>query len=159
MNRLNVPFLLMFVVTLAVCSVVASAQTEGKTNLPTVTPVLATQIPTVEATEETPQGDAENGAVLFSTFQPAAGIACATCHRIDSDDRLVGPGLLHVGERAATRREGYTAAEYIRESILTPGAYVVPDYPDIMPKNFSKVFTPDQIDDLVAFLLTLSEND
>ena len=45
-------------------------------------------------------GDSVNGGRLFSTFQPAAGIACSTCHRIDSQERLVGPGLLNV-ERLA----------------------------------------------------------
>lgn len=151
MNRVNSPFIALFVIVMALCGMVASAQ-----NTERVTPPPAVKVVTPAAVEETLPGDAEAGEVLFTTFQPAAGIACSTCHRIDTDERLIGPGLLHVGERAITRIEDYTAADYIRESILEPGAYIVEGYPDIMPKNFSAAFTEDEINDLTAFLLTLA---
>ena len=54
------------------------------------------------------------------------------------------------------------AAGYIRESILEPNAYLVPgpsyrqaDGQSVMPKDLGKMLTPAQLDDLVAFLLTL----
>ena len=61
--------------------------------------------------------DAEHGAELFETFQPDAGFACSTCHFNDSENRLIGPGLLNIGTRAATRVEGLTDVEYIFTSM------------------------------------------
>ena len=81
---------------------------------PTVTPAPPTEAaaqPTIgQSTTATPTqaaaaltGDPANGQVLFNELQPEAGFACATCHRIDSEERLVGPGLLNISERATTR--------------------------------------------------------
>ncbi len=99
--------------------------------------------------------DPASGKQLFNTFQPAAGIACSTCHRVDSEERLVGPGLLNVGQRAATRVPGLSAVEYLHQSIVSPGAYVVEGYAGLMPKNWGQVFSENQINDLIAYLLTL----
>lgn len=100
--------------------------------------------------------DAENGAVLFETFQPDAGFACSTCHNDDSEDRLIGPGLLNVPTRAETRVEGQTALEYIFTSITNPGAFVVPDFPDgLMPVNWAEIYSEDEIYDIIAYLMTL----
>ncbi len=144
---------------------------------PTRTPVVPTVVPTATATAtETPiateaateaastedaadgalPGDPVEGEHLFHTFQPEAGMACTTCHRTDSDERLVGPGLKTVGIRAQTRVPGMSASQYIHTSIVNPSAYVVDGFPDIMPKNWGKVFTEAQLDDLVAYLVSLS---
>jgi hypothetical protein len=101
-------------------------------------------------------GDAVNGEILFNTFQPDAGFACATCHRADSEDRLIGPGLLNIGKRAADRVEGQGALEYIRTSIINPGAYVVETFPDgLMPQNWAEIYAKVEINDIIAYLLTL----
>lgn len=128
-----------------------------------------TQIPTIESTS-TPvpleeldafarviaSHDAENGAILFQTFQPEAGFACSTCHRSDSEDRLIGPGLLNVGTRAETRVTGQPALEYIYTSMTSPSEYVVPEYPDeLMPANWAEIYSEDEIYDIIAYLLTL----
>lgn len=136
---------------------------------PTETPVptdapTATPIPTDVPTQTAPQtagtsiviGDAERGKALFNEFRPEVNFACATCHYQDREDQLVGPGLLNVGVRAETRVPGQTAAEYIHNSILTPSAFVVPNFPDqLMPQIYSQVFTEEQISDIIAYLLTL----
>ena len=44
-----------------------------------------------------------------------------------------------------------TLADYIHESILSPGAYVVPGYPNSMP-SFAGQLNEQQVADLVAFL-------
>lgn len=100
-------------------------------------------------------GDPVHGEKLFKTFNPKAGIACVSCHLVNKDDRLVGPGLKTVGARAGTRVAGLTAAQYIRQSIVEPTAYVVDGYQPIMPKTFGKAFTEAELNDLVAYLLTL----
>lgn len=49
-------------------------------------------------------------------------------------------------------------ATYIRLSILSPNAYVVPGFlASLMPQSYGQVFTPEEINDLVAYVLTLSE--
>ncbi len=122
-----------------------------------VTPAATISIVSTEAVDM-PPGDPAEGDRLFHTFQPAAGIQCSTCHRTDSDDRLVGPGLKSVGIRAQTRVPGQSAWEYLHTSIVDPSAYVVADYPNLMPKNWGKVFTEAQIDDLIAYLFSLSQS-
>lgn len=100
--------------------------------------------------------DAENGKVLFNTFQPDAGFGCSTCHHADSEARLIGPGLLNIGNRAEARVEGQTALDYIYTSIISPSEFVVPDYPDgLMPANWAEIYSEDEIYDIMAYLLTL----
>jgi len=100
--------------------------------------------------------DADNGSVLFQTFQPDAGFGCSTCHRSDSEDRLIGPGLLNVGTRAETRVQGQSALEYIYISITSPSEFVVPEFPDgLMPPNWTDIYSEDEIYDIIAYLLTL----
>jgi hypothetical protein len=46
--------------------------------------------------------------------------------------------------------------EYIRTSIVNPGAYVVKTFSDgLMPQNWAEIYSEDEIDDLIAYLLTL----
>ena len=56
---------------------------------------------------------------------------CTTCHGIGRAGR--GPDLAGVGARAASRKPGMKAAAYLVESLLTPSAFVVPGFPNIMP--------------------------
>jgi mono/diheme cytochrome c family protein len=58
---------------------------------------------------------------------------CTTCHAIGRPGGR-GPDLAGVGARAATRKPGTTASKYLVESLLAPGAFLVPNFPDIMPK-------------------------
>lgn len=100
--------------------------------------------------------DSEHGSELFETFQADAGFACSTCHRADSEDRLIGPGLLNVGSRADSRVDGQLALDYIYTSIMNPSAFVVPDYPDgLMPANWAEIYTEEELYDIIAYLLTL----
>lgn len=136
-------------VAIAVTALPVTEATPTATSLPPV----PTDSP-VSANVSLP-GDPAEGDKLFHTVQPAAGMACSTCHNTDTEKRLIGPGLLNVGTRAASRVEGLSAIDYIHTSIVKPSAYVVDGYPDIMPKNWGTVFSEDQINDLMAYLLTL----
>lgn len=100
-------------------------------------------------------GDPARGQQLFDTLQPDASVTCATCHHTDTEEPLVGPGLLNVGERAENRVSNRAAAQYLYDSITNPSAYVVDGYPNIMPTNWGKVFSDDELDDLIAYLMTL----
>lgn len=131
---------------LAACGSIAKPISEIEVSNMLPSPVTATPVVS---------GDPVKGAELFSTFQPVAGIACSTCHRVDSEERLVGPGLLHISTRAGQRIAGESAPDYVRMSILEPSTYVVEDYPDVMPKNWGKVFSEDELNDLIAYMMTL----
>lgn len=103
-----------------------------------------------------PDSDAQNGEVLFNTYQPGAGFQCATCHSATSEARLVGPGLWNVAKRAAARDQN--PIEYLYTSIANPGSFVVEGYPDhLMPQTWDEIYTEQQIYDLVAYLLSLQD--
>lgn len=100
--------------------------------------------------------DAMNGAMLFGTFQDAANYSCSNCHLSDSEKENLGPGLLNIKDRAASRVEGMTAAEYIYQSIVDSKAYTVEGFdPELMPQNWAEIYSDLEIFDIVAYLMTL----
>ena len=84
---------------------------------------------------------------------------CTDCHEISGISAGGDcPPLDGIATRAGERIQGYTAEEYILESILFPAAYKVEVEKDIrMPPTFDEELTESQINDLVSFLLTLVE--
>jgi len=132
---------------------------------PTATPVPPTEVPTetpipptatTEAAAQTVSGDPANGEALFNEMRAEVNFACVTCHYPNQEAQLIGPGLLNIATRAETRVAGETAYEYLHQSIVDPGAYVVEGYPDgLMPRTYAEVFSEEQINDLIAYLFTL----
>jgi len=57
---------------------------------------------------------------------------CEICHRIGQKGTRA-PDLAGIGARAGKTKPGYTAKQYIIESLLHPDAYIVEGYPNIMP--------------------------
>ncbi len=112
-----------------------------------------------------PSGDAASGEQLYNqlTLGRTDAPGCTTCHSTAADEVRVGPSHAGLASRAEQRINSpdYTgsatsAEEYLRESILEPNAYVVPGFaPDVMFQRYHAALTPGQIDDLVAYLLTL----
>jgi len=105
------------------------------------------------------QGDA-----LF--HQTASG--CFACHSTAPGVNLVGPTMAGLGARTQEKLDdpAYTGAarsveDYIRESIRKPSAYLVPgaNYSSngisLMPAHFETALEPEQVDALVAYLMTL----
>ncbi len=82
---------------------------------------------------------------------------CTACHTITGvSTGTIGPVLDGLASRAGTLVSGLSAEEYIRQSILTPSSYVVEGFQDnVMPLNFGETFSEAQLNDLIAFLLTL----
>jgi mono/diheme cytochrome c family protein len=58
---------------------------------------------------------------------------CTTCHTVGGPGGR-GPDLAGVGGRAGTRKPGTPAKAYLVESLINPAAFIVPNYPNIMPK-------------------------
>lgn len=121
-------------------------------------------LPGVSGTEEATD-PVQRGKALFN----GAG-ACAACHSIAPGLTLVGPSLDGVATRASERiaSTGYhgsapDAEAYLRESILEPSAFTVPDSPifaapngqSLMPADYGQRLAPQQVNDLVAYLSTL----
>ncbi len=84
--------------------------------------------------------------------------ACVTCHVLDPQSSGLGPSLLGIYQTAGTRVPGLTAADYIRESIVNPNAFIASGYSaNYMYQNYGAVLHPDQVEALVAYVLTLPE--
>lgn len=82
-------------------------------------------------------------------------VACFACHAIEGRGGKRAPDLAGIGTRAATRRPAVSAEEYIREHIRQGSQYgTVQGYPPIMPR-FADRLPASQIEDLVAYLLSL----
>ncbi len=165
-------------------------------------------------------GDPERGEELFNTPIEGLGLTCAGCHRADSTDMLVGPGLLQTAalghdhatghdtpaedaeatpeattepmanadgdhedasdghgdanndneDASADHDDGATTlseeeleamaaerVEYIYTAIVDPNAFVAEGMPaNVMPQNFGEVLTEQDINDLVAYIVSLS---
>lgn len=104
------------------------------------------------------------GETLFRTATPA----CIACHSIAPGVDMAGPSLAGISARAerllgtpeytgkATDVEGF-----IHESIVDPSAFIEPgpmysaDGVSFMPSTYAETLTPEQVDQLVAYLSTL----
>jgi cytochrome c oxidase subunit 2 len=86
-----------------------------------------------------------------------AELGCVTCHRTDSQGR--GPNLQGVFGKPVQLEDGriLTVDEnYIRESILDPGAKVVKGFKPVMP-TFQGLVSEEQLNALVAFVKSQSQ--
>jgi len=80
---------------------------------------------------------------------------CATCHALEPEVVIVGPSLAGIATRAGTRVPGLNAEAYIRNSMMAPGDYVIEGFQNVMAQNLADTLSSDQINDLIAFLMTL----
>ena len=85
-----------------------------------------------------------------------AELGCATCHRTDTQGR--GPNLQGVFGRPVMLDDGRTVIadeNYVRESILDPGAKVVQGFKPVMP-TFQGLVSEEQLNALIAYVKSLS---
>jgi cytochrome c2 len=87
---------------------------------------------------------------------------CLLCHKISEQGNTRGPDLRGVGARAALRKPGLSAKEYLVESLVNPGAYVVEGFAaaggvSIMPvaNRPPADLSPTELKALVAYLQSL----
>jgi mono/diheme cytochrome c family protein len=100
-----------------------------------------------------PPGDAAHGAELFTQSVNGAP-PCSTCHTLDGST-VVGPSMQGYSERAGTRISGKSAEEYTLESITQPASFLAPGFANVMYTNYATAFTPQEVADLIAYLLSL----
>ena len=85
-----------------------------------------------------------------------AELGCVTCHRSDGQGR--GPNLQGLFRKPVQLQDGRTLVadeNYIRESILDPGAKIVNGYKPVMP-TFQGLLSEEQLNALVAYVKSLS---
>jgi cytochrome c oxidase subunit 2 len=85
-----------------------------------------------------------------------AELGCVTCHRTDTQGR--GPNLQGVFGKPVKLEDGrmVTADEnYVRESILNPGAKIVKGFKPVMP-TFQGLVSEEQLNALVAYVKSLA---
>jgi cytochrome c2 len=122
--------------------------------LPDVTPTPNPNAIGTDLAVQLPEGNAANGELLFNGKGPSGQFPCSACHSLDGTVK-VGPSLQGIATRAGARKDGYDAAKYIHESIVSPSAYLVEGFADgLMPPVFSKTMTKQDLADILAFLLT-----
>ena len=98
-------------------------------------------------------------------FRTTATPVCSACHSIAPGVNLAGPTLAGLAARAKQviaspdyKGKAKEVEGFIRESIVTPSAYLHPgdmysaNGMSFMPDTFAKSLTPEQIDQLVAYL-------
>lgn len=96
------------------------------------------------------------GEDLFARSVIGSQAGCIACHSLEPGVALVGPSMAGIGSRAGDTVPGQSAEEYLRESIVSPDAYLVEGYPEgVMPEALGEELTSEQIDDLVAYMLSL----
>jgi mono/diheme cytochrome c family protein len=98
-------------------------------------------------------------------FRQAGCVVCHTIPGIPGAEGREGPKLV-LGSTGTTRLadpgyrgEAKTVREYIVESILAPGVYVVPGYPDrAMPRWYGQKLSAGALDKIAAYLERTTEN-
>ncbi len=100
--------------------------------------------------DETPDDTGGGPAAAPGTKDPLelmTGLGCFGCHQLAGQGTALGPALDGIG----ARRD----ADYIRESILDPGADISPGYEPmaaLMPRIFGDQLTAAQLEALVQYL-------
>jgi mono/diheme cytochrome c family protein len=101
-------------------------------------------------------GDPENGAALYNSQ------ACVGCHgSLDgATNASLGPSLVEIDVDGADRIDGYSAKQYVYESILDPNAFIAPECPtgacvspSLMRGDYSSALTEQDMADLLAYLV------
>jgi mono/diheme cytochrome c family protein len=125
----------------------AQETTETETTGTTETGTTETETTQTETTgtttAEQPAGNAAAGRTVFE------GQGCGSCHTFApaGSTGTVGPNL---GEVLAGKD-----AALIRQSIVDPNAEIAQGFsPNVMPQTYGDQLSPQQIDDLVAFLMS-----
>jgi cytochrome c553 len=105
-------------------------------------------------------GDPQAGRQLFNgeiALEDPAATPCNQCHSAEpGGTSALGTNLSNIGNRSATTVPGQSAEDYLRTSIVDPDAYLAGNFQDgLMYRRYGRALTPKQIDDLVAYMLTL----
>lgn len=102
------------------------------------------------------EGLAPDGSLVDLGKRVFAQKGCAACHSLDGT-RRVGPSVKGLWKRESVLATGATVRadeEYVRESLVKPGAKVVAGFPNVMPPI---MLEERELSALLAYLQTLAE--
>lgn len=137
----------------------ASNSTLSPREQATTRPTLRAASTTPPPATATPQpadnqaGDASAGELIFHEGKGSAP-ACVTCHAAEAGPFALGPVMTGISQRAGSRVEGLSAEEYLQQSILQPGEFLVPGFRPMMPPTYGENLTEQDIADIIAYLMT-----
>lgn len=81
--------------------------------------------------------------------------SCGACHSILPDTVIVGPSMHGIATRAETQNPKQDGRTYLYTAILKPDDFLVEGYENLMPATFGKQLTGEELDAVVAYLMTL----
>lgn len=119
-------------------------------------PATPVQEYSVKIVSELPAGDRENGQGLYELVY-----GCAACHGdLETEGSNAVGSWGGIFKDLDNRIEGYTAADYVYESILSPSAHISPDCPiglcagppSAMPDNYGQRISNAEMADIMAYL-------
>lgn len=85
---------------------------------------------------------------------------CQACHSLDGSE-LVGPSFLGIYNEEVILEDGTTVVAeetYLYNSIVDPNSQIVEGYAPAMPQNYAEQLSEEQIQDLIEFIKSLSDN-
>ena len=128
----------------------------------------ASQAPSVAAANAQPSTPADSPVALGEAVFHSAAPPCSACHSTAPGVNMAGPtlaGITGLAEKALAsgtyKGEATDVPGFIRESILHPSAYLEPGDmysaggTSFMPDTYANSLTPEQVDQLVAYLSSL----
>ena len=142
---------------IAAVAITAACMNPGESVVaqPTALPPLGEIIPITgdpsegeSATHGSTSSDGDAPPAVFIT-------TCGVCHAVAGTKASgnIGPELTHIGTVASTRTD-LSAEDYIRQSIQEPGAFVTPDFGNLMPSGLDGALGGD-FDAVVNYLVGL----
>ncbi|MCY4073438.1 MAG: c-type cytochrome [Chloroflexi bacterium] len=139
-----------FTIALLILSTIVFAVAFSATSLSesALSPAIDAQSYATEVAAALADALASEGETLIEVFQ------CSICHVMG--EGRVAPSFTGMADRAEARRQPLSAAQYLYESIVSPGAYLVEGYANAMPGNFADRLTQTEIGHIIAYLLSIS---
>jgi len=95
-------------------------------------------------------GDPANGQTIYNN----PPLACIGCHSVDAVAPLTANQWANINSvrLAEPQFAGYTPEHYIVESIVNPGAYLVPGYGNVMSSDFGQRIDIQMLADIIAYI-------
>ncbi len=81
---------------------------------------------------------------------------CIVCHV--QGKGTVAPLFMGVANRAGERHKPLDAEQYLYESIVHPGSFVVEEFANAMPNNYADLLSQQEIGHIIAYLMTLTDD-
>lgn len=134
----------------------ASSTTATLPSTTTTVPLTTTTVSAEQLAKAEAVGNVALGEELFFTAMDGINhdYSCSSCHTLDGTTNGRQPSLLGISTVAAERVEGMSDVDYLRQSLTDPLVFKAGDWTASMPYQYSEVLSDDQVNNLVAFLMT-----